>query len=153
MVTAGLGEKVILDGVTRRSVLELVGGRLRGEVEVVERGARMGEVVSGVGEGRLLEAFVCGTAVGFCCFWLWLHWEMIVNVFDSISLHRFQRYIFGGRIWRFRCRKVMVVSILRWLRRGLRISCMGRKSMSGAWWSKKRKKKMRHQRMHREVIR
>lgn len=65
MVTAPLGEKVILDGVTRRSVLELARGRLGGEVEVVERGVGMGEVEEAVREGRVLEAFVCGTAVGF----------------------------------------------------------------------------------------
>lgn len=74
MVTAPLGEKVILDGVTRRSVLELVRGRLGGEVLVVEREFGMGEVEVAVGEGRVLEAFVCGTAVGF------LSWSLSVVV-------------------------------------------------------------------------
>lgn len=71
MVTAPLGEKVILDGVTRRSVLELVRGRLGGEVEVSERDFGMGEVQEAVGEGRVLEAFVCGTAVGFFVVWVY----------------------------------------------------------------------------------
>ena len=63
LVTAPLGDKIILDGVTRKSVLELARERLSGEVEVVERRYTMCEVEVAVKEGRLLEAFAAGTAV------------------------------------------------------------------------------------------
>ena len=63
LVTAPLGDKIILEGVTRRSVLELVRQRLAGEVECVERKYTMAEVVEASEEGRLVEAFACGTAV------------------------------------------------------------------------------------------
>ncbi|KAF2256114.1 branched-chain amino acid aminotransferase II [Trematosphaeria pertusa] len=70
LVTAGLGDRIVLDGVTRRSVLELARGRLAaGEgyaglerVEVVERTYTMQEVVEAAEEGRLIEAFAAGTA-------------------------------------------------------------------------------------------
>lgn len=68
LVTAPLGEKIILDGVTRRSVLELARERLSGRdeeleaVEVVERKFQMHELVEAVEEGRLVEAFAAGTA-------------------------------------------------------------------------------------------
>ena len=61
MITAPLGDKIILDGVTRRSVLELARSRLA-DVEVVERQLGIKEVWSAYTEGRLEEAFVCGTA-------------------------------------------------------------------------------------------
>src|SRR5436190_13946105 len=68
LVTAPLGDKVILDGVTRRSVIELAKQRLADNkileaVEVVERKYTMDEVAQAVHEGRLVEAFACGTAV------------------------------------------------------------------------------------------
>ena len=68
LVTAPLGDKVILDGVTRRSVLELVRERLSDDkifeaLEVVERKYTMDEVAEAVKEGRIVEAFACGTAV------------------------------------------------------------------------------------------
>lgn len=73
LVTAPLEDKIILDGVTRRSVLELASERLvpgahhlpsRVEpVEVVERVYTMLEVEKASAEGRLVEAFVSGTAV------------------------------------------------------------------------------------------
>ncbi|KAF2736429.1 branched-chain-amino-acid aminotransferas-like protein [Polyplosphaeria fusca] len=68
LVTAPLGAKIILDGVTRRSVLELArerlgkGGQGLEKVEVVERNFTMVEVEEAVVEGRLLEAFTAGTA-------------------------------------------------------------------------------------------
>lgn len=84
LVTAPLGDGVILDGVTRRSVLELVRRRWAGatsslpmevragmgtgteeevvEMEVVERKFTMAEMVEAAEEGRLVEAFGCGTA-------------------------------------------------------------------------------------------
>ena len=68
LVTAPL-ERMILEGVTRASVLELARTRLppsaSGDepgVEVVERRFTMREVVAARDEGRLLEAFAAGTA-------------------------------------------------------------------------------------------
>ena len=68
LVTAPLGDKVILDGVTRRSVLELARNRLADNkileaIEVVERKYTMDEIAQAVEEGRIVEAFACGTAV------------------------------------------------------------------------------------------
>ncbi|KAI9706272.1 MAG: hypothetical protein M1820_004847 [Bogoriella megaspora] len=62
LVTAPIEDKIILDGITRRSVLELVGERLIGVIDVVERHFEMGEIVEAIEEGRLLEAFAAGTA-------------------------------------------------------------------------------------------
>ena len=66
-------ENIILDGVTRRSVLELAREMLRqpyrtesaelDAVQVVERKFMMLEIVEAVDEGRLLEVFITGTAV------------------------------------------------------------------------------------------
>jgi len=73
LITAPLDGKIILDGVTRRSVLELARERLVAgskhldseikELEIVERMFSMLEVVEAQKEGRLIEAFVSGTAV------------------------------------------------------------------------------------------
>ncbi|KAL2878526.1 hypothetical protein SGCOL_006236 [Colletotrichum sp. CLE4] len=72
LVTSSLDTEVILDGVTRRSVLEIARERLTGgltggtelaPLEVVERPFTMGEVVEAYGDGRLVEAFVSGTAM------------------------------------------------------------------------------------------
>lgn len=62
LVTAPLGDGVILEGVTRASVLDIVREKLAGEVEVVERKYTMHEIVEAAEEGRLVEAFNCGTA-------------------------------------------------------------------------------------------
>lgn len=62
MVTAPLEGKIILDGVTRRSILGLARERLWEEVEVVERSFTMGEILEAVREGRMVEAFAAGTA-------------------------------------------------------------------------------------------
>ncbi|KAK5139841.1 hypothetical protein LTR04_003306 [Oleoguttula sp. CCFEE 6159] len=68
LVTAPLDGGIILDGVTRRSVLELARTRLTGSVEglapleTVERKFTMAEVVLAADEGRLVEAFAAGTA-------------------------------------------------------------------------------------------
>ncbi|KAF2016871.1 branched-chain amino acid aminotransferase II [Aaosphaeria arxii CBS 175.79] len=62
LVTAPLTDKLILDGVTRRSVLELARKGVVGEVEVVERYFTMSELEEAWEEGRVVEAFVCGTA-------------------------------------------------------------------------------------------
>jgi branched-chain amino acid aminotransferase len=61
LVTAPLGDGVILPGVTRASVLDLARQRLP-DVKVVERRFTMDEIVKASKEGRLQEAFACGTA-------------------------------------------------------------------------------------------
>ncbi|PYH99634.1 branched-chain amino acid aminotransferase II [Aspergillus ellipticus CBS 707.79] len=68
LVTAPLENQLILPGVTRRSVLELARTRLNqscgklAPVEVVERDFTIGDVHEAWKEGRIVEAFVCGTA-------------------------------------------------------------------------------------------
>jgi branched-chain amino acid aminotransferase len=62
LVTAPLGDGVILQGVTRHSVIELVKERFAGEIELVERKFTMAELVEVYREKRLLEAFGSGTA-------------------------------------------------------------------------------------------
>ena len=73
LVTAPLDSKIILDGITRRSVVELARERLvegskhlvsdMQPLEVVERTYTMIELEEAWKEGRLIEAFVSGTAV------------------------------------------------------------------------------------------
>jgi branched-chain amino acid aminotransferase len=65
LVTAPLGDKIILDGVTRRSVLQLVRERCADEIDVVERKYTIDEVLEADAEGRLVESFASGTAVSF----------------------------------------------------------------------------------------
>lgn len=68
LVTAPLEERIILEGVTRASVLQLAKDRLAKDfegveaVEVVERRFTMEDVLSAYREGRLVEAFAAGTA-------------------------------------------------------------------------------------------
>ncbi|KAL7274636.1 hypothetical protein RUND412_002441 [Rhizina undulata] len=68
LVTAPLDDKIILDGVTRRSILELARDRLigaKGEmegIEIVERKYTMWELMDAYEQGRLVEAFAAGTA-------------------------------------------------------------------------------------------
>lgn len=61
LVTAPLGDGVILEGVTRASVLDLI-RNTRPDIEVVERKFTMHELVQADAEGRLHEAFGAGTA-------------------------------------------------------------------------------------------
>ena len=75
LVTAPLDDKIILDGVTRRSILQLARERLTDgtsslpAIEIVERNFTMDEVRAAVSEGRIIEAFAAGTAVSHCaCF-------------------------------------------------------------------------------------
>jgi branched-chain amino acid aminotransferase len=63
LVTAPLGDKIILDGVTRRSVLQLIRERCAEDVEVVERKYTIDEILEAHAEGRLVESFASGTAV------------------------------------------------------------------------------------------
>ncbi|KAI0594704.1 aminotransferase [Biscogniauxia sp. FL1348] len=68
LITAPLGDKIILDGVTRRSVLQLARDRLSSPngdlepIEVVEEWFTMGEFLEAYQEGRVFEAFAVGTA-------------------------------------------------------------------------------------------
>ncbi|KAF3911498.1 hypothetical protein ABW20_dc0107207 [Dactylellina cionopaga] len=75
LVTAPLGDKIVLDGVTRRSVLELSRARLTynateackevqhlEKLDVVEEDFTIHDLVEAKEEGRLVEAFACGTA-------------------------------------------------------------------------------------------
>lgn len=65
LTTAPLDDKIILDGVTRRSILELARDVLTHEMphlEVVERNFTMPELLEAHEQGRLLEAFAAGTA-------------------------------------------------------------------------------------------
>jgi branched-chain amino acid aminotransferase len=62
LVTAPLDDRLILDGVTRRSVLQLARERWS-DVEVVERKYTIDEVVEAAAEGRIVEGFAAGTAV------------------------------------------------------------------------------------------
>lgn len=70
LVTAPLENQLILPGVTRRSVLELVRERLSGDnsyglapVDVVEKSFTITDVEQAWRDGRIVEAFVAGTAV------------------------------------------------------------------------------------------
>lgn len=65
LITAPLDDRLILDGVTRRSILQLARERLGDEVEVVERKYTIEEVMEANSEGRILESFAAGTAVSF----------------------------------------------------------------------------------------
>jgi branched-chain amino acid aminotransferase len=68
LVTADLNEKIVLDGVTRRSILELAREKLTSthdgleKVEIVERKFNIFDIVDAAKEGRLVEAFASGTA-------------------------------------------------------------------------------------------
>ena len=74
LLTPPLGD-IILDGVTRKSVLELAKERLTDGtnglegLDVAERQITMGELVEASKEGRLLEACVTGTAVCLLSTW------------------------------------------------------------------------------------
>ncbi|KAK6338339.1 hypothetical protein TWF730_002402 [Orbilia blumenaviensis] len=75
LITAPLGDKIILDGVTRRSVLELARNRLSHnpsevlkevqhleKLDVVEENYTIDDIAEAYEDGRLVEAFACGTA-------------------------------------------------------------------------------------------
>ena len=68
LVTAPLEERIILEGVTRHSVLELAKERLAKDydgveaVDVVERRFTMSDIITAWKENRLVEAFAAGTA-------------------------------------------------------------------------------------------
>ncbi|KAJ5237180.1 hypothetical protein N7489_007271 [Penicillium chrysogenum] len=62
LVTAPLDDQLILNGVTRRSCLDLAKDRLKDELEVTERKFTIGEIQEAAADGRLLESFAAGTA-------------------------------------------------------------------------------------------
>ncbi|KAF1993745.1 branched-chain amino acid aminotransferase II [Amniculicola lignicola CBS 123094] len=68
LITSDLDEKIVLDGITRKSVLQLAAARLvpgyegLEPLEIVERKFTMREVEEAIEEGRLVEAFASGTA-------------------------------------------------------------------------------------------
>ncbi|KAF5598047.1 branched-chain amino acid aminotransferase [Fusarium pseudocircinatum] len=62
LLTAPLTDRVILDGVTRRSVLDLVENRLAEELEVREEKFTIKDIEKAWRNGLLQEAFVSGTA-------------------------------------------------------------------------------------------
>ncbi|KAF4636232.1 hypothetical protein G7Y89_g1843 [Cudoniella acicularis] len=72
LVTAPLDDKIILDGVTRRSILQLARERLTSSgagvesLEIVEKKFSMEDVAEAVKEGRMIEAFAAGTAYFVC---------------------------------------------------------------------------------------
>ena len=68
LITAPIEQKVILDGVTRRSILDLAAERLTTAsdgleaLKISERKIDMQEIVDAVRDGRIVEAFGAGTA-------------------------------------------------------------------------------------------
>jgi branched-chain amino acid aminotransferase len=68
LITAPLDDKLILDGVTRRSCLEIARERLGGDMEVTERKYTIAELEEADAEGRILESFAAGTAVSHSLF-------------------------------------------------------------------------------------
>lgn len=63
LITAPLDDKLILDGVTRRSVLDIARAKLGDDMDVTERKYTIAELVEADAEGRILESFAAGTAV------------------------------------------------------------------------------------------
>ncbi|KAG6000191.1 hypothetical protein E4U21_005751 [Claviceps maximensis] len=67
VVTAPLDDKIILDGVTRRSCLDIMRERLADEdVDITERKYTIDELAEANAEGRILESFAAGTAYFVC---------------------------------------------------------------------------------------
>ncbi|KAK6217023.1 branched-chain amino acid aminotransferase [Colletotrichum tabaci] len=66
LITAPLDDRLILDGVTRRSVLQLARERLGDDVDIVERRYTIDEVIEAHDEGRIVESFAAGTAFFIC---------------------------------------------------------------------------------------
>ncbi|KAJ5100142.1 hypothetical protein N7532_007143 [Penicillium argentinense] len=65
LMTAPLDDQLILDGVTRRSCIELARERLKDEIEVTERKFTIEDLQEAAAENRLIESFAAGTAVSF----------------------------------------------------------------------------------------
>ncbi|OAA34177.1 Branched-chain amino acid aminotransferase II [Metarhizium rileyi] len=56
IITAPLDDKLILDGVTRRSCLDILRDRMSAEMEITERKYTIDELVEADAEGRILES-------------------------------------------------------------------------------------------------
>ncbi|KAJ5492414.1 aminotransferase [Penicillium expansum] len=74
LVTSSLDTEIILDGITRRSILDLARARLSADsasantsglppLEVIERPFTIDEIVEAHADGQLIECFVSGTAM------------------------------------------------------------------------------------------
>lgn len=63
LITPPLDDKIILEGITRQSVLDVARSRLSDDIDIFETKFTMGDLQVAWKEGRLLEAFVSGTAV------------------------------------------------------------------------------------------
>jgi branched-chain amino acid aminotransferase len=66
LITAPLDDKIILDGVTRRSCIDSATERLGNEMIISERTYTIEELMDAATEGRILESFCAGTAVCTC---------------------------------------------------------------------------------------
>ncbi|KAI5778276.1 aminotransferase [Geopyxis carbonaria] len=95
LITAPLDDKIILDGVTRRSILELARERLGSEMDVVERRYTMGELATAHAEGRFVEAFAAGTAffIAPVTAISWRGEEMALEDSEQSYTHRVKRWL------------------------------------------------------------
>jgi branched-subunit amino acid aminotransferase/4-amino-4-deoxychorismate lyase len=132
LVTAPLGDKIILDGVTRRSILQLARERLSDErtgldkVEIVERQFTMDDIVEAVHEDRIIEAFAAGTAVS-----LIIKMTRTVLTVNSTLYARSPSFTIKTKISKSQCPEVTVGIMLHCSGAGWSISCMEKSSMSG----------------------
>ncbi|KAF4992405.1 hypothetical protein FDECE_13724 [Fusarium decemcellulare] len=62
LITPPLTDQIILEGITRQSVLDLARSRLSDKLDVVEKKFTMHDLKAAWEDGRFLEAFVSGTA-------------------------------------------------------------------------------------------
>jgi branched-chain amino acid aminotransferase len=62
LVTPSLDFGLILPGITRRSVIELVREEYSTTIDVVERRISINEFIAGIVDGSVVDAFGCGTA-------------------------------------------------------------------------------------------
>ena len=87
LVTPSLETKLILDGVTRRSVMELARERLSDEVDVLEQDVvTMGQIAQACDEKRVVESFSVGTAA---------------FVSPIASIHHAGRDLELGKTWKY----------------------------------------------------
>ncbi|CAH0024810.1 unnamed protein product [Clonostachys rhizophaga] len=61
LIAAPFDNKLILDGITRRSCLELAHERLSNNIVITERKYSINRVIEADSKGRILEAFAAGT--------------------------------------------------------------------------------------------
>jgi branched-chain amino acid aminotransferase len=87
LVTAPLDDRIILAGVNRQSVLDLARERFADEMDVVERRFSIDELVEADRDGRLIESFVSGTAVGAPLFRLYFLENTMLTVLTLVLHH------------------------------------------------------------------